>query len=386
MTMTMTHTDRAYMAEALGLARHGLTTTTPNPMVGCLLVRDGEVIGRGWHEYAGGPHAEINALRDAASRAGGDAQQPQAWRDAAQGATCYVTLEPCNHTGRTGPCTEALVQAGIARVVYAMEDPNPEVSGAGFMRLREAGIEVAGPLLEDDALALNAGFVRRMMNGRPWVRCKLAMSLDGRTAMQSGESRWVTSRRAREDVQRLRAASCALISGVDTVLMDNASLTVRREDWIEAPAEGELRQPLRVILDSNQRLKPDCALVNNVSPILVVHTGGELQHDWPDHVEHIQLPALKGRVRLEEVLDELGRRGCNKVLVEAGATLAGGFLRRALLDEIIIYMAPKLMGNNARGLFDLPVDKMSGQLPLQINDIRAVGQDWRITAVPDMDS
>jgi diaminohydroxyphosphoribosylaminopyrimidine deaminase/5-amino-6-(5-phosphoribosylamino)uracil reductase len=382
----MTHTDRAYMAEALSLARHGLTTTTPNPMVGCLLVRDGAVIGRGWHEYAGGPHAEINALRDAASRAGGDPAQPTAWRDAAQGATCYVTLEPCSHTGRTGPCTEALVQAGVARVVYAMEDPNPEVSGAGFMRLREAGVEVSGPLLEDDALALNAGFVRRMINGRPWVRCKLAMSLDGRTAMQSGESRWVTSRRAREDVQRLRAASCALISGVDTVLMDNASLTVRREDWPEAPAEGELRQPLRVILDSNQRLKPDCALVKNVSPILVVHTGGELQHQWPDHVEHIQLPALKGRVRLEAVLDELGRRGCNNVLVEAGATLAGGFLRRALLDEIIIYMAPKLMGNNARGLFELPVDKMSGQLPLHINDIRAVGQDWRITATPDMDS
>ncbi|BFM21789.1 bifunctional diaminohydroxyphosphoribosylaminopyrimidine deaminase/5-amino-6-(5-phosphoribosylamino)uracil reductase RibD [Gilvimarinus japonicus] len=382
----MTITDRAYMAEALGLARRGLTTTTPNPMVGCLLVRDGEVIGRGWHERAGGPHAEINALRDAARSAGGDPDSPGAWRDAASGATCYVTLEPCSHTGRTGPCAEALVQAGIARVVYAMEDPNPEVSGAGFMRLREAGVEVSGPLLEEDALALNAGFVRRMTRGRPWVRCKLAMSLDGRTAMQSGESRWVTSRRAREDVQRLRAASCALISGVDTVLMDNASLTVRREDWIEAPSEGELRQPLRVILDSNQRLKPDCALVKNASPILVVHTGGELRHEWPEHVEHIELPALKGRVRVEAVLDELGRRGCNNVLVEAGATLAGSFLRRALLDEIIIYMAPKLMGNNARGLFDLPVDKMSGQLPLHINDIRAVGQDWRITAVPDMDS
>ncbi len=385
MTQDMTITDRAFMAEALGLARRGLTTTTPNPMVGCVLVRDGKVIGRGWHERAGGPHAEINALRDAARSAGGDPDSPDAWRAAANGATCYVTLEPCSHTGRTGPCAEALVDAGISRVVYAMEDPNPEVSGTGFMRLREAGIEVSGPLLEDDALELNAGFVRRMLRGRPRVRCKLAMSLDGRTAMQSGESRWVTSRRAREDVQRLRAASCALISGVDTVLMDNASLTVRREDWPEAP-EGELRQPLRVILDSKGRLKPDCELVKNRSPILVVHTGADINDEWPEHVEHLALPAFEGRVRLEAVLDELGRRGCNNVLVEAGATLAGSFLRRALLDEIIIYMAPKLMGNNARGLFDLPVDKMSGQLPLHINDIRAVGQDWRITAVPDVDS
>ncbi len=385
MTQDMTITDRAFMAEALGLARRGLTTTTPNPMVGCVLVRNGEVIGRGWHERAGGPHAEINALRDAARSAGGDPDSPDAWREAASGATCYVTLEPCSHTGRTGPCAEALVDAGVSRVVYAMEDPNPDVSGTGFMRLREAGIEVSGPLLEDDALELNAGFVRRMLRGRPRVRCKLAMSLDGRTAMQSGESRWVTSRRAREDVQRLRAASCALISGVDTVLMDNASLTVRREDWPEAP-EGELRQPLRVILDSKGRLKPNCELVKNRSPILVVHTGAVINDEWPEHVEHIRLPAFEGRVRLEAVLDELGRRGCNNVLVEAGATLAGSFLRRALLDEIIIYMAPKLMGNNARGLFDLPVDKMSGQLPLHINDIRAVGQDWRITAVPDVDS
>ncbi|WP_049722495.1 bifunctional diaminohydroxyphosphoribosylaminopyrimidine deaminase/5-amino-6-(5-phosphoribosylamino)uracil reductase RibD [Gilvimarinus polysaccharolyticus] len=384
--MNMTISDRAFMAEALGLARRGLTTTTPNPMVGCVLVRDGNVIGRGWHQRAGGPHAEICALRDAAERIGESADDTAAWRRAVTGATCYVTLEPCSHTGRTGPCAQALVEAGVARVVYAMEDPNPAVAGGGIMHLRDAGIEVSGPLLEEDALELNAGFIRRMTRGRPWVRCKLAMSLDGRTAMQSGESRWVTSRRAREDVQRLRAASCALITGVDTVLIDNATLTVRREDWPEAPVDGELRQPLRVILDSNQRLHPDCELVKSRSPILVVHIGGELQHNWPDHVEHLALPALKGRVRLEALLDELGRRGCNTVLVETGATLAGGFLRRALLDEIIIYMAPKLLGNNARGLFDLPVDKMSGQLPLHINDIRAVGHDWRITAVPDLDS
>lgn len=386
MTLDTSIIDRVYMAEALELARRGLTSTTPNPMVGCLLLRDGRIIGRGWHQHAGGPHAEINALRDAAQNAGDQADDPSAWRRAAAGATCYVTLEPCSHTGRTGPCAEALIAAGIVRVVYAMEDPNPQVDGGGLMRLREAGIQVSGPVSEEQALALNEGYIRRMIYGRPIVRCKLAMSLDGRTAMDSGESHWVTGPRAREDVQRLRAASCAIISGVDTVLMDNASLTVRREQWPEAPAEGELRQPLRVILDSNQRLQPDCALTKNHSPILVLHTGGELRHQWPEHVEHLALPALNGRVRPEAVLDELARRGCNNVLVESGAVLAGSFLRRALLDEIIIYMAPKLLGHKARGLFDLPLDKMSSYLPLQIKDIRAVGHDWRITAVPDLDS
>lgn len=374
------------MAEALSLARRGLTTTTPNPAVGCVLLRDGEVIGRGWHRAAGEPHAEINALNDAVKQAGGDPNTPAERRNACEGADCYVTLEPCSHTGRTGPCAQALVEAGVARVIYALEDPNPEVSGTGFALLREAGIEVIGPVLEDEALALNRGFVKRMTRGLPLVSCKMAMSLDGRTAMASGESRWVTGRRAREDVQRLRAASCAIVTGVDTVLLDDASLTVRAEDWPEAPAQEEIRQPLRVVLDSTGRLSPDCALVQSPSPILLVHTREVDMAGWPDHVEHIVLAEREGGINPYALLRELGKRECNRVLVESGAKVAGSFLRMGMLDEMIIYMAPKLMGNRARGLFELPVDAMAGQLPLKITDMRAVGQDWRITAVPDFDS
>lgn len=378
--------DSVYMAEALSLARRGIYTVTPNPAVGCVLVRDGEVIGRGWHKRAGDHHAEINAMRDACVQQGLDPDLPQARAQACRGADCYVTLEPCSHTGRTGPCAQALVEAGIARLIYAMEDPNPQVAGRGLELIAGAGIAVTGPLLEDEALALNRGFVRRMTRGRPWMRCKMAMSLDGRTAMASGESQWITGRRAREDVQRLRAASCAIVSGVDTVLMDSASLTVRREDWPQAPAEGEIRQPLRVILDSRGRLSPDAALVQIASPILLMHIEEVDTAGWPDHVEHLVLPAREGRVSPLAVVQELARRGYNEVLVEAGATVAGSFLRLGLLDELIIYMSPKLLGNKARGLFELPIEAMAGQLPLEIKDIRAVGQDWRITAVPDFDS
>ncbi|UTF59694.1 bifunctional diaminohydroxyphosphoribosylaminopyrimidine deaminase/5-amino-6-(5-phosphoribosylamino)uracil reductase RibD [Gilvimarinus sp. DA14] len=384
--MSVTQHHSVYMAEALSLARRGLQTTTPNPAVGCLLVRDGEVVGRGWHRVAGDHHAEINALRDATVNSGGNPDDPKAVRAACEGADCYVTLEPCSHTGRTGPCAEALVSADIARVIYAMEDPNPQVAGRGFEILREAGIEVLGPVLEDEALALNKGFVKRMTRGLPLVSCKLAMSLDGRTAMASGESHWVTARRAREDVQRMRAASCAIVSGVDTVLMDNASLTVRAEDWPEAPADGEIRQPLRVVLDSKGRLTPDCALVQIESPILLLHTTEVDTTGWPEHVEHMVLAEREGGVNPYAVLRELAKRGCNRVMVEAGAKVAGSFLRMGMLDELVIYMAPKLLGNRARGLFELPIDAMAGQLPLKITDMRAIGQDWRITAVPDFDS
>ncbi|MDO3387225.1 bifunctional diaminohydroxyphosphoribosylaminopyrimidine deaminase/5-amino-6-(5-phosphoribosylamino)uracil reductase RibD [Gilvimarinus sp. SDUM040013] len=378
--------DSVYMAEALSLARRGIYTVTPNPAVGCVLVRDGVVIGRGWHKQAGGHHAEINAMRDACEQAGLDPNDAQARNQACAGADCYVTLEPCSHTGRTGPCAAALIEAGIARLVYAMEDPNPQVAGRGLEMLEDAGIAVAGPVLEDEALALNRGFVRRMSRGRPWMRCKLAMSLDGRTAMESGESHWVTARRAREDVQRLRAASCAIVSGVDTVLLDKASLTVRREDWLEAPEGEEIRQPLRVVLDSTGRLTADAPLVQLPFPILLIHTEEVDASGWPDHVEHLVVPARDGRVSPLAVVQELAKRGINEVLVEAGAKVAGSFLRLGLLDELIIYMAPKLLGNKARGLFDLPIDAMAGQLPLEIKDMRAVGQDWRITAVPDFDS
>jgi len=374
--MSVTQADHVFMARALRLAERGLYTTMPNPRVGCLLVKDGQIIGEGWHYRAGEGHAEVNALAQAGEQA--------------RAATAYVTLEPCSHTGKTGPCSEALITAGVARVVYAMEDPNPQVSGRGLEKLTAAGIEVAGPLLEDDARALNPGFVKRMEQKLPVVRCKLAMSLDGRTAMASGQSKWVTGRKAREDVQRLRAHSCAIISGIDTVLSDNASLTVRADELQLPNAEdAAAKQPLRVILDSRLRLTRNSEILNHPSPILLVHNGSDDNADkldgWPEHLELIALPGKNDRIDLLALLRELARRECNEVLVEAGATLAGSFLRLGLLDEVIVYMAPKLLGSNARPLFDLPLNTMAAALPLKFRDIRAVGDDWRITAIPDME-
>jgi len=374
--MAITATDFAFMAQAFRLAELGLYTTMPNPRVGCVLVKDDQVMAEGWHVRAGEGHAEVNAL----AAATGDVR----------GATAYVSLEPCSHTGKTGPCSQALIDAGIARVVYGMEDPNPLVSGRGVDMLRLAGIQVDGPLLEDDARALNPGFIKRMERKLPLVRCKLAMSLDGRTAMANGQSQWITSIKSREDVQRLRARSCAIISGVDSVIEDNSSLIVRVEELKLPNAEAAAaKQPLRVILDSRLRLTPDLKLFKHLSPILIVHNGSDENadklSDWPEQVELLALPAKDGRIDLSALLRELAQRQCNEVLVEAGATLATSFLRRGLLDELIIYMAPKLMGSDARPLFDLPFTTMSASLPLKIRDIRAVGQDWKITAVPDME-
>ena len=371
--MAITPVDFDFMAQAFRLAERGLYTTMPNPRVGCVLVKDGQIIAEGWHIRAGEAHAEVNALR----AAGEDAR----------GATAYVSLEPCSHTGRTGPCSQALIDAGVARVVYAMEDPNPLVSGDGIAMLRAAGVQVDGSLLEDDARALNPGYIKRMERKLPFVRCKLAMSLDGRTAMESGESKWITGPNARADVQRLRARSCAIISGVDSILQDNSSLTVR-VDELDLPnaQEAAAKQPLRVILDSTLRLSRNALLFKQPSPILLVHNGSvdAAQCDgWPEFVELLALPAKDDRIDLTALLRELAKRQCNEVLVETGATLAGSFLRRGLLDEIIIYMAPKLLGSNARPIFDLPLDTMSSSLALKIKDIRAVGRDWRITAAPD---
>ena len=374
--MPLTHTDHLYMAQALRLAERGLYTTMPNPRVGCVLVKGDQVIAEGWHYRAGEAHAEVHALQQAGEQA--------------RGATAYVTLEPCNHSGRTGPCSEALLAAGVARVVFAMEDPNPQVAGSGLERLRAAGIMIDGPLLEDDARALNPGFLKRMERKLPFVRCKLAMSLDGRTAMASGQSKWVTGRKSREDVQRLRARSCAIVSGIDTVISDNAALIVRVDELQLSNADdAAARQPLRVILDSRLRLGRDAELLRHPSPILLIHNGAQDNaarlNDWPAHVELLAIPDSHGRIDLLAVLRELARRQCNEVLVEAGATLAGSFLRRGLLDELIIYVAPKLLGSSARPLFDLPLHTMSAALPVKVRDMRAVGDDWRITAVPDME-
>lgn len=368
--MPLSASDSHWMARALRLAERGRYTSMPNPRVGCVLVREEAPVAAGWHRRAGENHAEINALEQAGERA--------------RGATAYVTLEPCDHTGRTGPCSEALIRAGVARVVYAMEDPNPAVAGGGLARLRAAGIEVDGPLMEEEARALNPGFIKRMAQGLPLVRCKLAMSLDGRTAMASGESQWVTGRRAREDVQRLRARSCAIVTGVDTVLMDRAALTVRPGELNLAGAEEiARRQPLRVVLDSRGRMDPQATLLSHPGPVLLVQGERPAPRQWPEQVETLTLPGPDGRIDLQALLEELARRECNEVLVESGATLAGAFLGRGLLDELQIYMAPKLLGNSARPLFQLPLERMSGQLPLKIHDIRALGQDWRIIASPD---
>ncbi len=361
------HQDIEFMQHALRLAERGMNTTTPNPRVGCVLVSaEGAVIAEGWHEVAGGPHAEAAALAAAAEQG-----------RAIQGATAYVTLEPCSHHGRTGPCAEALIEAGVARVVYGMEDPNPEVAGSGLARIKEAGIEVAGPVLEDQARALNPGFIMRMEHGRPFIRIKSAMSLDGRTAMASGESKWITGPAAREDVQRLRARSCALVTGVGSVIHDDPSLTVRigKED----------RQPLRVIVDTHGRC-PNHAQVLDARSRAVMACSEQADIETQSDREYWRLPEKAGRVSIPALVKRLAEEGCNEILVETGSELAGSFVGEGLVDEFVIYVAPKLLGSEARPLFSLPIATMSGHLPLIISDIRAVGYDWRITAIPDPDS
>ncbi|WP_445361094.1 bifunctional diaminohydroxyphosphoribosylaminopyrimidine deaminase/5-amino-6-(5-phosphoribosylamino)uracil reductase RibD [Microbulbifer sp. EKSA005] len=380
MSQTVVHSAEALMARAIQLAERGLYTTMPNPRVGCVITDgDGNVVGEGWHKRAGEPHAEIEALSDAG--------------DLAQGATVYVTLEPCSHTGRTGPCAEALVKAGVAQVIYGMQDPNPNVSGAGLQILRDAGIEVEGPILEERCRALNPGFIKRMTLGLPLVRSKSAMSLDGRTAMASGESKWVSGPAARADVQRLRARSCAVITGVETVRFDNPNLNVRADEMalemLAAERAAEV-QPLRVIVDSQLRTPARAFILQGDAPTLVCTTE-RAEAERRERIEKtgaevVVLPHDKeGRVDLLALLKELARRQCNEVLVESGATLSGEFLYRGHVDEIIVYMAPKLLGSTGRPLFELPIERMGSMLPITITDMRAVGHDWRITATTDIE-
>ncbi|MFT6429601.1 MAG: diaminohydroxyphosphoribosylaminopyrimidine deaminase [Halopseudomonas sp.] len=366
--------DRSMMARALQLAERGLYTTDPNPRVGCVLVRGGQVVGEGWHVRAGEGHAEVNAL----SQAGG----------AARGATAYVTLEPCSHTGRTPPCADALLAAGVIRVVAAMQDPNPLVGGRGLARLSAGGIEVECGLLEAQAAALNAGFVKRMQTGLPFVRLKLAMSMDGRTAMASGESQWITGPEARADVQRLRARSSAVVSGADAVLLDDSALTVRR-DQLGLPeaqaATAAARQPLRVLIDGRRRVPLTSRLFQQSGPVLVAcRLDGAAALDYSDAgAELLALPSAASEyVDLEALLRLLAARDCNEVLVESGAGLAGAFLQAGLVDELIVYMAPRLLGSLARPLLELPFDSMAEAMQLDVTDMRVVGRDWRITARP----
>jgi len=353
-----------FMARALELARRGLYTTDPNPRVGCVLVKQGEIVGEGWHQRAGGPHAEIVALQAAGERA--------------RGATAYITLEPCCHHGRTPPCSDALIASGVTRVVAAMEDPNPQVAGQGLALVRQAGIAVESGLLQAQAEALNPGFVQRMRNGRPYVRCKLAMSLDGRTAMASGESQWITSEAARHDVHRLRARSSAIVTGIGTVLADDPSLTARLDD--------EVVQPLRVIVDSQLRIPPTARMLSLAGRTLVLTANPDADKTAALHAagaEVMFLDASHGRLDLNAVLTTLAQQQMNEVLLEAGPTLSGAFLQAGLIDELVVYMAPLLMGDAARGLMSLPgLERMADRVELQIEDIRSVGKDWRITCRP----
>lgn len=365
-------TDERYMARALELARRGRFTTTPNPNVGCVIVHDGQIVGEGWHQRAGEPHAEVHALRMAGDRA--------------CGATAYVTLEPCSHHGRTPPCCDALIAAGVTRVVAAMQDPNPQVAGRGLHRLHQAGIEVSHGLMMQEAEALNRGFLKRMRTGFPWIQLKLGASLDGRTAMASGESQWITSPAARRDVQRLRAQSSAILSSSATVLADNPSLTVR---WSELDSESqrlvdeaELRQPVRVIVDSQNRVTPDHKLIEQLGETWLMRQQVDDRH-WPETVTQISVPLRDSQLDLVALMMVLGQRQINSVWVEAGATLAGALIQAALVDELIVYVAPKLLGNDARGLCQLAGLTQLADAPVfAFRDIRQVGDDVRLTLTP----
>ncbi len=370
--MTFSIDDSRYMARAIELARRGRFTTSPNPNVGCVIVNNGQIVGEGWHQIAGGPHAEVVALKQAGEQA--------------QGATCYVTLEPCSHFGRTPPCAQALIAAKVSKVIAAMVDPNPQVSGSGLQQLAAVGIETHAGLLEADAQALNRGFIKRMTQKRAFVRCKMASSLDGKTALANGLSQWITSADARADVQQFRAQSCAIISGADTVLADNALLNVRRDDSPRLKtmvASEQVRQPVRVIIDTQNRLTPDLRLFSQHSPIILIRQHLEKSLQWPQFVEQIVVSQCDGKADLVEVVRILSERGFNHLWIEAGATLAGAFINQQLVDEVILYQAPKLMGDQSRSLLNLPeLTTMSQVIDLTISDLRMVGRDIRITAEP----
>ena len=349
------------MTRALDLAQRGLFTATPNPRVGCVVVRDGEVVGEGWHERAGEPHAEVNALRAAGDRA--------------RGAMAYVSLEPCSHHGRTPPCADALINAGVARVVVAMQDPNPLVRSQGLARLRAAGIDTASGLLEPQASELNIGFVSRHERGRPWVRVKCAASLDGRTALANGISQWITGPAARQDGHRWRARSCAVMIGIGTLKADDPRLTVREVETT--------RQPMRVVVDRNLEL-PLSARILEGGKVLVIAAREDLARArelQQAGAEVVVLPDRTGKVDLVQLMQELARREMNEILVESGSRLNGALLQAGLVDELVLYFAPQLLGDRARGMFDLrELTALDQRVDLDIVDWARIDADLRILA------
>lgn len=361
--------DVAFMQLALDLAKQGEFTTTPNPSVGCVLVKDGKVVGKGFHAKAGEPHAEVMALREAGENA--------------RGATAYVTLEPCSHFGRTPPCAKGLVEAGVSKVIAAMCDPNPQVAGKGLQLLSDAGIESAVGLLEENAEQLNKGFLKRMRTGKPFVQLKLAMSIDGKTAMASGESKWITGAQARADVQQYRAKASAILSTSQTVLADDPSLNVR---WEELPPDvkadypqEKLRQPVRVILDSSHKVRSDFKVFSTESPVWLVGEDDYSLTDFPTFTDYLKLDRNQGETRLQALMSALGKRQINTLWVEAGATLAGALIAENLVDELIIYMAPKLLGDQARDLCHLPNLTQLADAPLwQLQSCEPIGDDLKL--------
>ncbi|MFS1703881.1 bifunctional diaminohydroxyphosphoribosylaminopyrimidine deaminase/5-amino-6-(5-phosphoribosylamino)uracil reductase RibD [Alteromonas sp. AMM-1] len=362
------YSDEYWMALAIQQARRGMYTTSPNPRVGCVIVKNNVLVGAGAHLQAGTPHAEVHALRDAGEQA--------------RGATAYVTLEPCSHTGRTPPCADALVKANVGRVVVAMTDPNPLVSGRGIKRLQDAGIVVTQGVLTSEAEALNPGFIKRMTTGMPWMRAKLACSLDGKIALANGVSQWITGPAARKDVQRFRAQSCAVLTGSGTVKADNPSLLVRPEqaELSDYPLT-QCRQPLRVVIDTAQQLTPDLAMFNDGSPVLLV-INGTSKYVFANAVTVIpaQMDTASQKVSLTWLIEELGRRGLNDIWVEAGAGLAGALLADNLIDELIVYQAPKVLGDKGMSMLTLPLYQKINQAPhLKLTDLRHIAEDIRMT-------
>jgi len=353
--------DYRYMNRALRLAEQGLYTADPNPRVGCVIVAGGEIVGQGWHRAAGEPHAEVHALQQAGEKT--------------NGATAYVTLEPCSHHGRTPPCADALIAAGVARVVVAMQDPNPKVAGQGLERFKAAGIEVVVGLMQQQSEQLNPGFISRFNHGRPYVRCKLAMSLDGRTAMASGESKWISSEASRLDVQRLRARSSVIVTGIGTVLADDPRMNAR--------VGFELKQPDRVVLDTNLRMPVDAAMLSlpgiswlaNDSRDQCTRSGLE-----QSGARMLDVTSDNGHIDLTALLSALKDLDYNEVLVEAGPSLSGAFMQAGLIDELIVYMAPHLMGHGGNALLHLPgIEAMQDRIALQMTELRQVGDDLRLS-------
>jgi diaminohydroxyphosphoribosylaminopyrimidine deaminase/5-amino-6-(5-phosphoribosylamino)uracil reductase len=356
--------DHEFMAQALRLAERGLCSTTPNPRVGCVIVKAGKVVGEGWHQRAGEAHAEVHALGSAG--------------EGARGATAYVTLEPCSHHGRTPPCADALIAAGVSRVVAAMQDPNPLVAGRGLARLAAAGIVSEFGILEAEARELNIGFVSRMTRGRPWLRMKLAASLDGKTALENGASQWITGPAARQDGHRWRARACAILSGMGTVREDDPRLNVRGVD--------ASRQPLKVIVDSRLELSLTAKLLVEGGVIVATASADQNKAEALRQlgVEVLLLPDAGGKVDLSALLQELGRLGINELHVEGGFRLNGALLGAGLVDELLLYLAPCLVGDSARGMFNLPaLVSLDGKQRLNICDARTVGGDLRILARPE---